>query len=98
MSYHFGGWSEFRCYSACPRIWGPQGNGIDAKWSVIEPYSDRLIEDGYGFSIVNIGLVSDYRRGDCFEMLMDGGWNDTAGSRPDWLVEAFDDQSIAEMA
>ena len=69
------------------------GMAVDAEWSVIEPFTNDLVESGYGYSAVSIGPPPLDQDGlaDIIEMLADWGW---AGEKPapSWLPPAKEDR------
>jgi len=69
-----------------------KGMAVDPEYALVE-YSVALLHDGYGFSIVTIPAVDAFLPNSLHTILMDWGWNDAAGPRPHWMIEAFGDQS-----
>lgn len=65
---------------------------MDPDYALVQ-HSEALRADGYGFSIVTVESVFAFNIAALHTMLMDWGWNDAAGPRPRWLLEAFSDQS-----
>ena len=70
----------------------PKGIVADPEYGLIE-HNEAFSADGYGISIVSIPTVDELGPDSLHTMLMDWGWNDAAGPRPGWLVQAFGDQS-----
>jgi hypothetical protein len=56
--------------TALVRVGPPNGMVVDPRWATLEPYADRLVSDGFGFSAVAI----DGDLASVVEMLKDWGW------------------------
>lgn len=41
--------------TALVKVGPPQGMIVDPEWSALQPYSERLLADGFGYSVVTIG-------------------------------------------
>ena len=41
--------------TALVKVGPPKGMVIDPEWSVLEPYAEQLVGDGFGYSAVTIG-------------------------------------------
>lgn len=63
-----------------------RGMLVAADFQVLKPYTDKIVEAGYGFSS-NLGSGPDeYDRDYMIEVLEDWGWSGgSARKRPDWL-------------
>ena len=59
-------------------------NGMvaDPAWSVLEPFSDALLEAGYGYSCIGFG---EYERAGTIDVLRDWGWAGSHRTKPQWL-------------
>jgi hypothetical protein len=73
--------------SALVRDFGAKrGMVVDANYDIIQPYTKKLVEDGYGFSS-NFGESPEsYDRDSMIEILADWGWSGEPAKKPDCLA------------
>jgi hypothetical protein len=45
--------------TALVKVGSPNGMVIDPRWSVIEPFADQLVAEGFGYSAIEIGENDD---------------------------------------
>jgi hypothetical protein len=62
---------------------GPRGMVVDAAYSILEPHTTALIENGFGFSAC--GTPESYDRDDMIEVLADWEWSGPPDLKPGWL-------------
>lgn len=61
-----------------------RGMVVAADYAVIEPFQEKLLADGYGFSCIE-GSVEGYSRVSMIKVLKDWGWHGAPKSKPIWL-------------
>ena len=69
--------------TALVRNFGPKnGMVVDPAWSILKPFSNALLEAGYGFSRIKLG---EYERARMIDVLRDWGWAGSRRTKPQWL-------------
>jgi hypothetical protein len=69
--------------SALIKGFGPlRGMLIHSEYAALEPYKDRILEAGYGYSIF---APREYNRAGMIEVLEDWSWSGAADKKPVWL-------------
>jgi len=75
----------------------PGGMLVHTDYDALKPYTQRLKEDGYGWSAMP-GISEDsYTRQGAIDVLNDWGWTGEKGLEPKWYSGAYWGQDVDEL-
>jgi hypothetical protein len=78
--------SRVTAFARIPLLGAPNGMLIFRTYSEVRPYVDKLIQAGYGYSILDEPLSSECFDLESFkEMFADWGWCGDVQIKPTWL-------------
>ena len=63
------------------------GMVVDADYAVLEPHTQSLVANSYGYSAISSRDAQLYERTNLIEALADWGWSGAADQKPSWLPE-----------